>query len=411
MIKIIPLSEVCEQIVDCPHESPIWRRDGVPVIRNFNLVNGQIDLSDKYCVDEETYIKRTRRIIPIENDIIFSREAPIGNCAIIPHNFKCCLGQRLVLLRVNKKVCSPQYLLMVLLSDYIKKQIEQIAKTGSIVSNFNIRDLNSLMIPIIDEQEKMTIFCNWLNTKININTQINNNLEELMKTLYQRWFIEFNFPNEEGKPYKASGGEMIYNETLKHDIPADWNVRPLLNVVRWKGTSQPPKSTFIYEKKVGYIRFIQNRDYDSDTHKTYIPLKKALGICDEYDILMDKYGDAGKTRFGLAGAYNVALSKITVLGPNMQEYVRSFLSSEHIYSFLHNSCMASTRASLNEATLSPISIVIPNNDLLIKYEDLIKPMIKAILENKVENNSLIELREFLLPMLMNGQINVDDIKI
>ena len=123
-----------------------------------------------------------------------------------------------------------------------------------------------------------------------------------MKTIYQRWFIEFEFPNEEGKPYKSNGGKLVYNDILKRDIPECWKVKNIMEFIRWEGTSQPPKSCFAYEPKEGYIRFIQNRDYEDEEHRTYIPKDKALGTCNKYDILIDKYGDAGKTRFGLEGA-------------------------------------------------------------------------------------------------------------
>ena len=172
MIKMMPLKQVCSGIIDCPHESPEWLSKGIPVIRNFNLVDGQIDMSDASYVDESTYTKRTRRAVPSAGDIIFSREAPIGNCAIVPADFKCCLGQRLVLLRVNREICSPEYLLAALLSDFVKTQIFQVEKSGSIVSNFNISDLGDLIIPIIDRQESVASVSDTLNKKLLINKNI-----------------------------------------------------------------------------------------------------------------------------------------------------------------------------------------------------------------------------------------------
>lgn len=238
--------------------------------------------------------------------------------------------------------------------------------------------------------------------------RLNDNLEQQTKLLYDYWFTQFDFPNEEGKPYRTSGGKMIWNEVLKRDIPADWSVVPFLDIVSWESNSQPPKSEFVYEPKEGYVRFIQNRDYDSDTHKTYIPLTKNLSIVDRYDILIDKYGDAGAVRYGIEGAFNVALGKIAVHNPNYREYVRSFLESEGIYNYLHNSCMASTRASLSEANLSMLNIVIPSEHIVLKYEKMLKKIRDAILQNNDETTRLIELRDWLLPMLMNGQATIAD---
>ena len=179
MIQYMPLGDICTDIIDCPHESPEWKEDGIAVIRNFNLVNGQIDMRDGYFVDEETFKRRTRRAIPSEGDIIFSREAPIGNCAIVPPRFKCCLGQRLVLLRVNHNVCTSEYLLSVLQSAYVKKQIEQVSKQGSIVSNFAIGDLHKLVIPVLDNQDDVATFDDTVSRKLSNNNAICADLEAL----------------------------------------------------------------------------------------------------------------------------------------------------------------------------------------------------------------------------------------
>ena len=226
--------------------------------------------------------------------------------------------------------------------------------------------------------------------------------------MFDYWFTQFDFPDENGKPYRASGGQMEWNNTLKRNIPIGWNVVPFLEVASWESNSQPPKSEFIYEPKDGYVRFIQNRDYDSSAHKTYIPLTKNLSIVDRYDILMDKYGDAGAVRYGIEGAFNVALGKINVHDKNHREYVRSFLASDGIYNYLHNSCMASTRASLNESNLAMLNIAIPDEPIVAKYEELLHKMRDSILKNNDETAKLIELRDWLLPMLMNGQATVSD---
>ena len=199
---------------------------------------------------------------------------------------------------------------------------------------------------------------------------------------------------------------MVEVSQFKHKIPANFTVIPFLDACFWETNSQPPKSQFIYEERNGYIRFIQNRDYDSDSYKTYIPLTKSLSIVNEFDILMDKYGDAGKVRYGIEGAFNVALAKIGVNEPNMKEYIRSYLSSKAIYTYLHNSCMASTRASLNEDNLKPLFISIPPDYLLSKFENEVHKLRCKILRNNEQNRQLKKIRDDLLPLLMNGQISI-----
>ena len=408
-MKYYKLNDLCTDIVDCPHTTPDWKNEGIRVVRNFNLKDGNLDFTDGYFVDEVTYLERTKRAIPEEGDIIISREAPMGVVGIVPKGLKCCLGQRLVLLKVNKEKCDPYYLLNTLMSSFVQTQFKRADATGSIVSNLCIPDLKEIIIPVIESgQEDVARLLEIINKKQLINNAINDNLEQQAKLIYDYWFTQFDFPDENGKPYCSSGGKMVWNEQLKRNIPENWNVVPLLKLVSWESNSQPPKSEFVYEPKEGYVRFIQNRDYDSDTHITYIPRTKNLSIVDRFDILMDKYGDAGAVRYGIEGAFNVALGKICVHNPNYREYIRSFLGSDGIYKFLHNSCMASTRASLSEANLAILNIVVPNEKIILDYENFLHKIRVSILKNKDETVELINLRDWLLPMLMNGQATIAD---
>lgn len=150
------LDEVC-QIIDCPHTSPKWQTSGVPVIRNYNLVNGAISMNNLSYVTEEEYQTRIKRVTPQKDDILFSREAPIGNVGIIPEGFRCCQGQRVVLLRAIESVIRPKFLLHLLQGDLVKDQIAKIEKIGSTVSNFNISDLKKLevCVPSLNEQDRI----------------------------------------------------------------------------------------------------------------------------------------------------------------------------------------------------------------------------------------------------------------
>ena len=200
---------------------------------------------------------------------------------------------------------------------------------------------------------------------------------------------------------------MVWSEELKREIPKGWGVKRLLDVAEWIGGAQPPKSTFKYEETDGYVRFIQNRDYAGSNHLTYIPESKSNKVCDRFDIMMDKYGDAGRIRFGLAGAYNVALAKIKPLTELIQELLRGFLGAESTYSYLYNACMASTRASLNEEILGNLYLAIPPKEILEEYEDISKNILRQRMLASDESIKLAKLRDWLLPMLMNGQISVN----
>ncbi len=245
---------------------------------------------------------------------------------------------------------------------------------------------------------------NSIQNKIENNHKINELLHKILELLYEQYFVRFDFLDENNKPYQTSGGKMKFSKELNRLIPNDFEVKTLGELITWISGSQPPKSCHIYEHKEGYIRFIQNRDYSSNDYITYIPISKNNKICYQYDIMIDKYGEAGAVRFGLQGAYNVALSKISVLNQSMQEYIRSYLNSKPIKKYLSNACMASTRASLNENHIYSLMLPIPPINLLQKYEKIAKNIITAIINNNQSTQTLTALRDFLLPLLLKQQV-------
>ncbi|GAA8395330.1 hypothetical protein Hpkin58_01610 [Helicobacter pylori] len=245
---------------------------------------------------------------------------------------------------------------------------------------------------------------NSIQNKIENNHKINELLHKILELLYEQYFVRFDFLDENNKPYQTSGGKMKFSKELNRLIPNDFEVKTLGELITWISGSQPPKSCHIYEHKEGYIRFIQNRDYSSNDYVTYIPISKNNKICYQYDIMMDKYGEAGSVRFGLQGAYNVALSKISVLNQSMQEYIRSYLNSKPIKKYLSNACMASTRASLNENHIYSLMLPIPPINLLQKYEKIAKNIITAIIKNNQSTQTLTAIRDFLLPLLLKQQV-------
>lgn len=382
--------------------------EGIPVINVKNIGVGMVIRENLDYISEQTRDRLSQHILKT-GDIVFGRKGSVDRHAYIFKNENGWV-QGSDCIRARKKT----QVNMLFLSQYlegngVKKQIIN-AAVGSTMPSLNTDILKDVIVllPNIEEQNRISEALKKIDDKICLNNKINDNLEQQAKLLYDYWFTQFDFPDESGKPYRSSGGKMVWNEQLKRDIPSGWTVIPFLEAASWESNSQPPKSEFIYEPQEGYVRFIQNRDYESNTHITYIPLTKNLSIVDRLDILMDKYGDAGAVRYGIEGAFNVALGKICAHNQNYREYIRSFLSSDGIYNFLHNSCMASTRASLNESNLAILNIPIPDEKLILEYEKLLHKMRLSILKNNDETQKLIDLRNWLLPMLMNGQSTIGD---
>ena len=390
------------------HQSDYVKR-GIPIVMPQDIGNRNINYSTINYVSEED-ATRLKRYSTVANDILYARRGDVEKHAFVRAKDAGVLcGTGCLRVRINSNEVEPAFLSFYLNREETRKWLVTHA-VGTNMPNLNTDILSDVPIAYstLKEQRKIVKVLNCLEERIILNEKINDNLEQQAKLIYDYWFTQFDFPDENGKPYCSSGGKMVWNEQLKRNIPENWNVVPLLKLVSWESNSQPPKSEFVYEPKEGYVRFIQNRDYDSDTHITYIPRTKNLSIVDRFDILMDKYGDAGAVRYGIEGAFNVALGKICVHNPNYREYIRSFLGSDGIYKFLHNSCMASTRASLSEANLAILNVVVPDEKNILDYENFLHKIRVSILKNKDETVELINLRDWLLPMLMNGQATIAD---
>ena len=405
MIKMIPLKQVCTDIVDCPHESPKWLSEGIPIVRNFNLIDGQIDMSDAYYVDEPTYQKRTQRAVPSSGDIIFSREAPIGNCAIVPPNFKCCLGQRLVLLKVNSEICSPDYLLAALLSDFVKSQIAQVEKRGSIVSNFNIGDLKDLLIPIIDTQESVASISKKIYRKLALNKHLCNELEALAKTIYDYWFTQFDFPDDEGKPYRSSGGEMVWNEQLKREIPKGWDAGQLSDIANIT-MGQSPSGESYNEDGEGTVFYQGCTDFGTRFPEPRVYTTAPTRYAKAGDILMSVRAPVGTINIAMEdcciGRGLAALNSKS----GSQLYLLYTLSGfKQLFDVMDGN--GTTFGSITKDTLFEMKVVVPKNELLKTFEKIVQPIEKRIRATEQENRELTKLRDWLLPMLMNGQARVE----
>jgi type I restriction enzyme S subunit len=224
------LKDLCESITDCLHSTPKWANEGKLVVRSYNIKGGKLDLSNRWYTDEKTFQERVSRAKPKSGDLIITREAPMGELCRIPEGVECCLGQRMVLIQPDPKKIDSTYLLYAMLSEFVQKQIKQSDRTGSTVSNLRIPLLKNLDIPLSDSAEKIAAVLSALDAKIDCNNRINAELEAMAKTLYDYWFVQFDFPDANGKPYKSSGGKMVYNATLKREIPEGWKEKQLCQI-------------------------------------------------------------------------------------------------------------------------------------------------------------------------------------
>ena len=419
MIEVVNLEELCTGIIDCPHSTPKWQDKGIPVIRNYNLKDGKIDCTNLSFVSEEGYKERVKRAIPEESDIIISREAPMGVVGIVPKGFQCCLGQRLVLLKIDKSKCLPKYLLYTLMSEYVQLQIRRINQTGSIVSNLNISSLRELKIPLhsFEEQKKIANILSAIDDKIQINNQINQELEAMAKTLYDYWFVQFDFPDQNGNPYKSSGGKLVYHPELKREIPEGWGVEKIEDIAK-TGSGGTPKSTNVSYYSNGEIPWINSGELEQTviTSTSNFITEEGLNnssakLFPSGTILVAMYGaTAGKVSFlTFEASTNQAICAIMLNDIRMRYYLKNVI--EDLYQYLVKLSTGSARDNLSQDMIKNIKVVIPSNDILDRYYDFSNNIIKEITKKQQENEQLTQLCDWLLPMLMNGQVKMEDFTI
>src|SRR3569832_2408489 len=193
MADSVRLSELCEAIVDCPHSTPTWTESGVVVLRNLFIRNVRLDLSQPSYSDERHFAERTSRAAPRECDVVITREAPMGQVCRIPPGLRCCLGQRMVLLRPDRKKVDPGYLLFTLQSVSVQHEIRVNEGTDSTVSNLRIPLLEALPIPYrpLAEQRAIAHILGTLDDKIEQNQHKNATLEAMARALFKSWFVDF----------------------------------------------------------------------------------------------------------------------------------------------------------------------------------------------------------------------------
>lgn len=224
------LEDICEFIVDCPHSTAPDEGRGYPIIRTPNVGKGRLILDGVQKVSKETYDKRNVRAVPQKDDIIFAREAPAGNAAIIREGQEVCLGQRTVLIRPSKEKVYPQYLVYYMLAPQQQYELLGTAN-GSTVAHVNIPIIRKMPVelPNMNIQIKIADIISAYDDLIENNQKQIKLLEEAAQRLYKEWFVDLRFPNHE--KCKIVDG-----------VPEGWKYLPLSEILDYvRGKSYTSK--------------------------------------------------------------------------------------------------------------------------------------------------------------------------
>ncbi len=269
-------------------------------------------------------------------------------------------------------------------------------------------------LPPIEIQNSIGNLLYEIDQKIALNTRMNVELEAMAKQLYDYWFVQFDFPDENGKPYKSSGGKMVYNPILKRDIPTGWEVKEISDFAEIK-SGYPFKSENMNEYKGKYkivtIRNVQenNLDLSNISYTDIIPDNiKSYCILKEKDILISLTGNVGRTCLVYENGLllNQRVGLVQPKNSNVP-WCYSIFKDKSIRTAVENWANGCAQANVSPLDIERLKIPVPSNDILQYFDKSVKPMIERQIKIAKQNNYLTHLRDSLLPMLMNGQVTVE----
>lgn len=383
------------------------------VFNNYFLPDSLIDLMDttdgekqKYSINEgDIFLTRTSETVD---------ELAMSSVALKDYPEASFSGFLKRLRPVDKTIVYPKFMAFYLRSPLFRRTIiNNTVMTLRASFNEAMFSYLEIMLPDFDTQKKIGDFLYSLEKKKQINNQINQELEAMAKTLYNYWFVQFDFPDQNGKPYKSSGGKMFYHPELKREIPEGWGVAKVEDIAQ-TGSGGTPKSTNVSYYSNGEIPWINSGELEQTviTSTSNFITEEGLNnssakLFPSGTILVAMYGaTAGKVSFlTFEASTNQAICAIMLTDIRMRYYLKNVI--EDLYQYLVKLSTGSARDNLSQDMIKNIKVVIPSNDILDRFYDFSNNIIKEITKKQQENEQLTQLRDWLLPMLMNGQVKAE----
>ena len=426
------LNDICRSdkgaIISGPFGSNISSKffvlDGVPVIRGNNL---SLSL-DKFYDDDFVFVTEEKadelNCYAEEGDLIFTAAGTIGQVGILeaPLKYKkYVISNKQLRARIDTRKVDLLYAYYWFASAWMQNYFIRNNK-GSTVPLITLSELKDAPISYpedITEQKKTAREIEAISRKINNNRNICFNLESMAKTLYDYWFTQFDFPNAEGKPYRSSGGEMVWNDQLKREIPKGWDTATINEMTKsCRGVSYD-KNDLLPSPENGVLVLrgnnIQNNRLVYDNNVAYVPhslVAKEQQIS-AHDIILtmssgskDHIGKCTMFQYDSPHTYGAFLTKFT---PDKDKVGFVYLSmiSDFFKKKVKAICNGTGINNLTNETFDNLIFPKPTEAVLARFEETISPMFEKMGVCERENEELTKLRDWLLPVLMNGQATVE----
>jgi len=410
--KLLTLEKAMELIIDYRGKTPKKTDYGIPLITAKIVKNGRI-LEPNEFISPEDYESWMRRGLPKPGDVVITTEAPMGEAAQLDER-KVALAQRLITLRGKNGILHNNFLRFVLQSPNVENELKK-RESGTTVTGIKQKELRKVRLPIppYGEQIKISEILMSLDDKIELNNQVNKTLEQIAQTLFKHWFIDFEFPDENGNPYKSSGGRMVDSEL--GEIPEGWEVKKIGNYLNTISKTYPLNTVseviFLNTGDIQNGRFLHSNKSTVET----LPGQAKKSIQKD-DILYSEIRPENK-RFAYVffdGKEYVVSTKLMVLRPIADidsKFLYFILTQQDIIDFLQT--MAESRSGtfpqITFNVLSQVEFCGPKDNKIIHMfsKSILAPFMQERYLKDEENIRLSNIRDSLLPKLMSGKIRVE----
>ena len=424
----IPLKKLCTRIGDGLHGTPEYSSGtNIFFINGNNLNNGKIEFTkDTKTVSES---ELSNNFIPLnKNSLLLSINGTLGSMAFY-NNEKVMLGKSAAYLNFKNEINRFYYYYFQL--NGVQNYFYNVA-TGSTIKNLSLKSIQDFEVPVpkAEEWKGIVNILSSIDAKIQLNNKINEELEAMTKLLYDYWFVQFDFPNEQGKPYKSSGGEMVYNKDLKREIPKSWEVKTISKWIKkdksgdWGKESEEGN----YQLKVSCVRGADlnglNGNGELKSPTRFIIENNSNKLLENHDLIVEISGGSPTQSTGrLAFITEETLKRF----PNpliCSNFCKALTLKEekYLYNFVYqwnrlydNGVLfgwegktSGIKNLLFESFVTNQKEVYPKPEIVEKFYDFVKPIHSQKQKNLIQNQQLTELRDWLLPMLMNGQVTVGE---
>lgn len=397
----------------------------ISLIRSQNIYNHYFEPNGLAYISEEQAFK-LRNVDVQENDILINitGDSVARNMVVDPKYLPARVNQHVSIIRCDTSKLDPYYLSALLTSEKMQSYLLSIGQTGGTRAALTKKMLEELEIPLfeIKLQNFIGIQLKLINEKVNINNEIINTLEQLAQTLFKRWFVDFEFPNENGEPYKSNGGEMV--ESDLGGIPKGWVVIDLGDLSRQvsKGTT-PSKKDFDGTTDNKDIEFLKVKDINNDglinfNNVEKIPNVIHLGrlkrsVLEEKDILLSIAGTIGRLSYidSIRNGININQAIAFIRLRDIEKhfvFIYSYLKTDEFQNDIKSKVVQGVQANVSLSVIKSTLLIMPSNEVLDLYNKIVSPIIEEIESVRTENEKLVSLRDTLLPKLLSGEIELPD---